>query len=328
MWSLFNIAAALAAAPIINGEDASTDDYPSSGAMIAEISGYPGPLFMCSSTLIAPDTVLLAAHCVDEESVGGSISGLGWSRSSDLAAWGAGTASGWPDDNVAAVDWVKHEQFSLAALQVGLALNYDIGLMFLEEAVTDVEPAYLPTTEEAAQIVQGAEVVVVGWGYQDASLTGEVGVKQMGVSDISELADYEFHVGAETAAVRKCHGDSGGPSYMELETDSQVKTRVIGVTSHAYDMSDCQETGGVDTRVDYYLAWIDEEMRAACEDGTRVWCDSPGILPPPGPPRTIDDLEGALKLVGCSAAPGAGAWGALAGLLAVVLRRSGRRPRA
>ena len=60
-------ALAMAAAPIINGEDAEASEYPQTGAMIAQIEGFPGPLFMCSSTLVAPDTVLLAAHCVDEE---------------------------------------------------------------------------------------------------------------------------------------------------------------------------------------------------------------------------------------------------------------------
>ena len=56
--------------------------------------------------------------------------------------------------------------------------------------------------------------------------------------------------------------------------------RLIGVTSHAYDWTDCTETGGVDTRIDYYLDWIDDEMRARCESGERVWCEEEGILGP------------------------------------------------
>ena len=53
-----------------------------------------------------------------------------------------------------------------------------------------------------------------------------------------------------------------------------------GVTSHAYDDSDCFETGGVDTRVDAFLDWIDDEMRLRCDDGTRAWCEVPGIVNP------------------------------------------------
>jgi hypothetical protein len=63
-----------------------------------------------------------------------------------------------------------------------------------------------------------------------------------------------------------------------VETISETKRRVVGITSHAYDESDCQK-GGVDTRVDVWLAWIDEKMTAGCTAGTRVWCEVPGIIP-------------------------------------------------
>ena len=65
---------------------------------------------------------------------------------------------------------------------------------------------------------------------------------------------------------------------MNVNTASDVKSRVIGITSHAYDQSDCAK-GGVDTRVDSWLSWIDEQMSAACADGTRVWCEVDGIVP-------------------------------------------------
>ena len=43
-------------------------------------------------------------------------------------------------------------------------------------------------------------------------------------------------------------------------------------------MTDCNETGGVDTRVQFYRDWIESQMVAGCENGVRVWCDEPGIL--------------------------------------------------
>ena len=54
------------------------------------------------------------------------------------------------------------------------------------------------------------------------------------------------------------HGDSGGPTYMDVETSSETKRRVIGITSHAYDPNDYAK-GGVDTRVDVWLDWIDDK---------------------------------------------------------------------
>ena len=92
--------------------------------------------------------------------------------------------------------------------------------------------------------------------------------------------------------------------------------RLVGVTSHAYDETDCAAKGGVDTRVDHYLTWIDEQMRSRCEDGTRVWCEVEGIIPPP----TEEEGKGGC---GCASAPNptsAGLWGLLA-LALVGLRR-------
>ena len=36
----------------------------------------------------------------------------------------------------------------------------------------------------------------------------------------------------------------------------------------------------MDTRVDPYLDWIEQEMIDRCEDGTRVWCEIEGIVYP------------------------------------------------
>lgn len=311
-------------APIINGQDADEAIWPQTGGMLAEIEGYGVPLLMCSSTLIAPDVVLLAAHCIDPNTLGGNIQQLGWSRLADLEAWGTGTAGDWPDDTVFVGDYVANDGFSLSSLGMGLSENFDIGLLFLEEPVTDVDPAILPTVAESDQIAVGGVVTVVGWGYQDQNGT-EVGIKQVGDSDISDLAAYEFQVGAATEAVRKCHGDSGGPSFFDVTTDSPVKTRLIGVTSHTWDETDCSTTGGVDTRVDYYLDWIEEEMVQGCAGGARVWCDVPGILPPPGPPRSAEEILESIRLVGCATAPGGGLLALLpAALAALGLRRRAR----
>jgi MYXO-CTERM domain-containing protein len=85
-------------------------------------------------------------------------------------------------------------------------------------------------------------------------------------------------------------------------------------------MTDCTETGGVDTRVDHYLDWIDDEMRARCEDGTRVWCETDGIITPDWAVRgDLDEFDGETKVTGCgcSAANPSTGWVWLVGLLSV-----------
>ena len=309
---------------IINGEEASEDDYPMTGGMVVDAVVDYGSygqmdanLFMCSSTLIAPDVVLLAAHCVDEYGLTygfGTVEELDiyWTRQADLTDFDGSQRQRLPDDAVQAWDWVAHSEFDLNSMGLGLSENYDIALLFLDEAVTDIDHAYLPTREEAAQMEEGNDVAVVGWGQQSATSMwesppeGSYLVKMMGDSFIAELDEAEFQVGAVEDDVRKCHGDSGGPSFMEVETDTDESTRLIGVTSHAYDSSDCESTGGVDTRVDAYLDWIEAEMLSRCEDGTRAWCEVEGIVPPPSfEDETVladsPNAEEEKSFLGCSA---------------------------
>jgi hypothetical protein len=281
---------------IINGEDASADDYPEAGGLIVKGTmdagswgTYPIPnMFICSSTLIAPDVVLTAAHCIDPDALTGGLADFvdteyHWSRQADLTDYNGSADIPPPDDGVAAWDWVMHGDWDMSALGLGLNTNYDIALVFLDEPVLDVQPAILPTPDEGAMLETGLEVVAVGWGQQTATdmwetpPAGTIQLKQMGTSFVAELHEAEFKVGEDEADVRKCHGDSGGPSFAALG-EGELNMRLVGVTSHAYDESDCFETGGVDTRVDFYLDWIDAEMRARCEDGSRSWCEQEGIV--------------------------------------------------
>mgnify|MGYP002633569074 CR=1 FL=1 len=153
--------------------------------------------------------------------------------------------------------------------------------MFLAEPLLDAELGYLPTPSEAEQLKEGNKVAIVGWGQRSQTDPYSAGKKYGGYSVLSELGQYELQVGANANDVRKCHGDSGGPTFMDVVSDSSAAPRVIGVTSHAYDLTDCASKGGVDTRVDFFLDWIDATMRAGCEDGTRSWCEWEGIVPPP-----------------------------------------------
>lgn len=286
-------------ASIINGEDASADDYPMTGGLmidtVIEAFGQEFPLqaFICSSTLIAPDVVLTAAHCVDPAALTGGMGGFdleleyAWTRQADLSAYEMfGAPQEMPADAVRASATIMHDTWDITALDIGLNENFDIALVFLEEPVLDVTPAIVVTSDEAASLAEGTELAVVGWGQQvhvdrgSAPPPGSVQIKQQGMSSLVEIADYEFKVGEVESDVRKCHGDSGGPSFAWIGEGTSETMRIVGVTSHAYDLTDCAETGGVDTRVDHYLDWIDATMRAGCADGTRVWCDVEGIIPP------------------------------------------------
>ena len=129
---------------------------------------------VCSSTLIAPDVVLIAAHCVDTDAIsfGFPIDDLKmwWTRQADLSDWD-GTQQGptLPVDAIEAVEWIPHEEFDLNSLELGLQENFELALIFLSEPGLDISPASLPTEEEdvTGRIVAGCQQQVAT-NQQDA----------------------------------------------------------------------------------------------------------------------------------------------------------------
>ncbi len=81
-----------------------------------------------------------------------------------------------------------------------------------------------------------------------------------------------MQIGKGSPQPHKCHGDSGGPTYLTVNKGSKhERTVLVGVTSHAYDDDDCLH-GGVDTRIDPYLKWIKRTLQADCRNGRRPAC--------------------------------------------------------
>jgi MYXO-CTERM domain-containing protein len=280
---------------IINGELCAKDEHPTAVGIIVDatidLGGFgtiPIRTLMCTGTVIAPDVVLTAAHCLDAT---GLTMGYGEvldekyyiSFESDLSGMSQGmesqTLPELPADAVQASGWQAHSDFSLDEMTgvAGPGVFNDLGIMFFDQDL-GVAPMPVITPAEVDNLTANTEVVIVGWGQQDPNpqAPDSVGQKVCALSFINEVGSHEMQVGSDLASSRKCHGDSGGPTYLNL---GDAGWRLVGVTSHAYDQEDCNK-GGVDTRVDAYLDWIDSQMVSACDDGTRGWCDVDGIIPP------------------------------------------------
>ncbi len=298
---------------IINGEAIGTDEFPSAGQLIftgtIALGNWelPATMPLCTATLVAPDVLLSASHCVDEfflhYGAGTLIDPLFCISFEEDLSWMAETSHQGnpplPDDAVCGGAWVRHPDWDVQAMMnfqgEGLANFSDLSLIFLEATVDDRPFAYLPDEEEGQQLEEDMEVDIVGYGQRTPEPMDvwnpdpEAAYKRYWAHTfINELGEHEMQIGDDPTTGRKCHGDSGGPTYVDVETDLSVAQRVVGVTSRAYSAEEDCNLGGVDMRIDPFLGWIEDEFVAACEDGTRVWCDEPGI-PRPDPVEGDDD---------------------------------------
>jgi len=297
---------------IINGKTCLAADMPSALAILIEgkidfgaFGSFPFRTVLCTGTLIAPDVVLTAAHCVFPDLLTGGMGKITDPKyhvtfTPDLSALASldptqlqtGKLPELPPDAAEVSLTLPHPQFdaaSLTQITPGLGNLHDVALIFLAKPIpaTQVKPAIVITKEEAGQLAVGKAVEIAGWGQQTPAPqnpfqpppAGTVGVKVCATSTINELAQYEMQIGAGSETSRKCHGDSGGPSYVTVESAAASKGRVVGITSHAYDQTDCAK-GGIDTRVDAWLDWVEQEMSGACAQKKRAWCEVTGIIPP------------------------------------------------
>jgi hypothetical protein len=297
----------------------------------------------CTGTLIAPDVVLLAAHCLDLSTLTfgfGEVERAEFyvSFEADLSRFAGEQSLPIPASAIPTVGRAVHPDFDINSLGQGTSgIESDIALLFLAAPVDDILPEVVISKAEGGQLSDGDAVTIAGWGQQVATSSpfepppeGSVGIKVCGASTIEELGEALMQIGDAAESTRKCHGDSGGPTYTEVTTTSSIKRRVIGVTSRAYDQSDCAR-GGVDTRIDFYLGWLDDQMKAACANDTRVWCDIDGVLSAEdvlalaggeGEGEGQGDLEDPVGCpAGCSTGLDAGLWGGVLGLLALRRRR-------
>lgn len=319
---------------IIGGQVSSGD--PAVAALIFTYEG--GRTALCTGTLIAPDVVLTAAHCLD-----------GQEPLSRTAYFGT-TPFGRDDDAIAEIDIVDFTYdigFDIDNLEAG----HDIGMVRLASPVPAVDPVplnYMPTTA-----MMGQSIRLAGFGRTepipadpDQDDGGGAGIKRQTVSTIRPYSEV-FPTGGDPpdlvaygqAGEATCQGDSGGPNFVTVDGVEYV----AGITS--FGDEGCTAAAGtrVDRYTSYITSYVDNGGAACIDDGI---CESSCLTPDPDcaatqcgadgtcqracGARDPDCVASARVVGGCSAAARGGPPAAMALLLALAAvglrRRRGRAP--
>jgi MYXO-CTERM domain-containing protein len=219
---------ALEEGAIINGEVAVVGDFPAVGALVFDFGGF---IQYCTGTLIAPNIVLSAAHCIDPQ--------LNGFDSLDQVAQFTRVVFNQVDVNngaqaggvVASVDRIiQNGAFDVNALGDG----NDASILVLTQSVAGIQP--IPFSTTPANTLIGQRFTAVGFGVSNAANQSGSGIQRFTDFELEAAqGELNFYGQANDTDTGVCFGDSGGPDLISINGVTQV----FGIHSFVFDGGSC-----------------------------------------------------------------------------------------
>ncbi|HEV7517850.1 MAG TPA: trypsin-like serine protease, partial [Thermoanaerobaculia bacterium] len=266
---------------VVNG--LATAGYPSVGIFVSGSAA-------CSATLIGCSTVLTAAHCICiDPKTGRPLTGAQCALRSDLL-----------DPATKLVYFQSAGRFAVSSVAVNPTFSFgdqgDVAIVHLASPVTGIAPAAIDTTAKPAL---GTPAVIAGFGITEDPASG-AGIKRTGALTVAACNVNGLNAAAHVCATLStllgpagsnstpCHGDSGGPLFVDFGAGPVIAGTTSGGDSASLN---CTPPDHV-----WFASVYDERAWILTSAGSDLGTTACGGIPAAGgPSSTLSSTVGTLS---------------------------------